>query len=93
MEDNAIGSALTQSQVSNYDEKANRCYVELTVQSADLAAKRPVMERFLFDGQTKELLATAHKENDSGIVFKHAGILGYDNVSGYIDQKMEDPSQ
>ena len=31
-EETFIGSALTKDQVSHYDPKSNRCYVELTVQ-------------------------------------------------------------
>src|SRR3990172_1063562 len=36
LENNTVGSAVTQSQVSHYDPQTNRCYVELTVQTADL---------------------------------------------------------
>ena len=35
LEDNAIGSALSKSQISNYNPRTNRCYVELIVQTAD----------------------------------------------------------
>jgi len=54
---NIVGIALTQSQLSNYNPKTNRCYVELTVQTADLSKEPEVMSRYLYDGQTEEMLA------------------------------------
>jgi hypothetical protein len=36
MNENIIGIALAQEQVSHYDPKSNRCYVELTVHTADM---------------------------------------------------------
>jgi hypothetical protein len=35
-----ISSALTPSQVSHYDSMTNRCYVQLTVRSADMTMPR-----------------------------------------------------
>jgi hypothetical protein len=32
-----VGTGLSQSQVSHYNERTNRCYVELTIQTADHA--------------------------------------------------------
>jgi hypothetical protein len=61
LEGNTIGSALTQSQVTHYEPRTNRCYVELTIQTAD--ASKPIDQhyhhRVLYDGQTKEMLAWA----------------------------------
>ncbi len=90
-----IGSALTQSVVSNYNEKTDRCYVDLTVQTANLRQPNQIMDQYLFDGQTKELLATTKDDNGvkSGMVFKEAGTLGFDAVNNYIEEKMADPSQ
>ena len=31
LEEQVIGAALTQSQISRYDPRTNRCYVEITV--------------------------------------------------------------
>jgi len=95
LDNNVIGSALTQSVVSNYNEKTDRCYVELTVQTADLTQSNQIMEQYLFDGQTKEMLAVAKDDKGvkSGIVFKEAGILGFDAVNNYISKKMADTSQ
>jgi hypothetical protein len=97
MEENLIGSALTQSQVSHYNPQTNRCYVELTVQTADLQ-KANYYSRSLFDGQTKEMLAFARVEKgiESGIVYdrqnKPAPLTneGWVEASNYMDQMMAD---
>jgi hypothetical protein len=65
LDGNTIGSALTQEQVSHYNPKTNRCYVELDVHTADLTKPWTVDDRFLFDGQTSELLMFA--KNDNGV--------------------------
>jgi hypothetical protein len=61
LEETTIGIALTKSQVSHYEPRTNRCYVELTIQTADLS--KPIDQhyhhRVLYDGQTKEMLAWA----------------------------------
>jgi len=44
------------SQVSHYNPLTNRCYVETDSQNADLS-KPLVVHRFLWDGQTGEMLA------------------------------------
>jgi hypothetical protein len=73
LEDNTIGSALTQSQVTHYEPRTNRCYVELTIQTADLS--KPIDQhynhRVLYDGQTKEMLAWAliERGKKGGMVF------------------------
>src|SRR5436309_8099680 len=54
MEDNAIGSALTQSQTTHYSLGTNHCYVELYTTSIDGS---DYVHRTLFDGQTGEMLA------------------------------------
>ncbi len=59
LRDNAIGSALTQEQVSRYNATTNRCYVRLEVHAADLSEwEKYDYSVFLFDGQTKELLGS-----------------------------------
>ena len=95
LEGNDIGIALTQSQTSHYDPKTNRCYVELTVETADTT--QPLNERsvFLYDGQTKEVLAFARNENGkkSGMVFvaveNQIDDL-FDNAIIFIRQMMAD---
>lgn len=89
MNENTIGIALTQSVLSHYDPKTNRCYAELTVQSADLSGN--YFAEYLYDGQTKEMLAFIQTKNgkSTGIAFKK-NIMGYEKVSEYIDQVMQD---
>src|SRR5471030_1138476 len=56
MNKNIIGNALAQEQVSHYDPRANRCYVKLSVHTADLAHIRDTFASWLYDGQTGEML-------------------------------------
>jgi hypothetical protein len=101
LEDNPVGSALSQSQVSHYDPQTNRCYVELTVQTADIHT--PVSDylgrRYLYDGQTRELLAfaeiigTPSEGKKSGMVFAGTGERidnGYEAACLFIDKMMAD---
>jgi hypothetical protein len=91
LKNNVVGSALTQSQVSHYDTKTGRCYVELTVQNADLSKPMTIYSRYLIDGQTEEQLAfTKIKDGKkSGMVFKK-GIYGFDEAGEYIGEMMKD---
>lgn len=88
---NIIGIALTQSQLSNYNPKTNRCYVELTVQTADLSKEPEVMSRYLYDGQTEEMLAftTIEKGKERGMIFKKPG-TSFEEVGTFIDETMQD---
>ncbi|MGD0499202.1 MAG: hypothetical protein ABSC23_12290 [Bryobacteraceae bacterium] len=56
MNGNIIGIALAQEQVSHYDPNSNRCYVKLTVHSADLTHIRDTFTTYLYDGQTGQML-------------------------------------
>jgi hypothetical protein len=95
LEGNAISPTLTQSQISHYDPITNRCYVELTVQIAD-PSKPLYVHRYLFDGQTEEMLASTkiEKGERSGIVFdrqhqtKDYSDGGWDDATAYIDKVM-----
>ncbi len=73
LQSNVIGAALTQEQVSHYNPKDNRCYVRLTVSTADLTAPRDkyIQDTYLEDGQSGEILADTFVkgETKSGIVF------------------------
>lgn len=93
---NVIGVALTQDQVSHYDPKTNRCYVQLTVQAADLSGDH--FSTYLYDGQTGEMLATASsaKGKKTGIVYGVSPPDGSDpdrfwnQADDYINEKMKD---
>lgn len=62
LENNTIGSALSQSQLSHYNPADNRCYVLLNVTTADLRTPfdKFTSDYFLDDGQTGEILATRY---------------------------------
>src|SRR5436309_9549587 len=63
LENNVIGSALTQEVKSRYNPETNRWYVEVDVHAADLSKwdEHPI-SRYLFDGQTKDMLASSKRE-------------------------------
>jgi hypothetical protein len=68
LEGNTIGSALTQDQVSHYNPNDNRCYVKLSVTTADLTQPREnyIDDEYLIDGQTGELLASISMKGGKG---------------------------
>lgn len=92
------GSAVEQAMVSNYSAKNNRCYVTLeTHPGMNLAGTPQWYDRlYLYDGQTRELLADTQfngisvhdSANKSGMVYGK-GIVGYDDTRTYIDKLME----
>lgn len=73
LEENVVGRALTQSQNSHYNPMTNRCYAELTVQTANFSTpeKESYYSTYLYDGQTREMLASASKKKGlrSGVIF------------------------
>ena len=96
MAENVVGSALTQSQVSRYDPRSGRCFVELTTQNVDWS-KPLYLSRTLFDGQTKELLAASGVRGPDrwGSIFdrgyKGFELLpdaGFSSTNEYIDRIM-----
>lgn len=91
LNESIIGIALTQSQISHYNPKTNRCYIEVTVQSGDLTKPVEIMSRYLYDGQTGEILgyAVIKKGVRTGVVFKRS-IYGFEGASSYIDEMMRD---
>jgi hypothetical protein len=82
MEDNVIGPALGQEQVSHYSPTSNRCYVKLEVHTGDLSTPldKFVTHTYLYDGQTKELLASTSITGNSktGMFFEDMGIRKMD---------------
>jgi hypothetical protein len=95
---NVIGAAVYQEQFSHYSPRTGRCYVEMRVQivASDEHADR--VGRFLYDGQTKELLAFAQIKGGkkSGRVFdlNHRTTTfensGWDDASEYVYRMMAD---
>jgi hypothetical protein len=92
LEGNFVRSALYQAQFSHYSPGTNRCYVEMRVQTGELSERSHRIGRYLYDGQTKEMLAFAQIQNGkkSGKVFDlHHGTTsfenaGWDDASEYI---------
>jgi hypothetical protein len=89
---NVVKAAVYQEQFSRYDPRTHRCFVEMRVLTiaADEHADRS--GRFLYDGQTQELLAFAEIRNrkKSGRVFdlnhrtRSFENSGWDDASEYI---------
>jgi hypothetical protein len=82
--------------VSHYDPNTNRCCIQVTVHTADLDADNPYHATYLYDGQTREMLASATIKNGqkSGIVFsvvpKPSDDNGFGFAGDYIRSKMDD---
>jgi hypothetical protein len=82
------------------NRRTNRCYVELTTQDADLSRTigQHYINRVLYDGQTKEMLAFARIEKGKkvGMVFDkqhrttNLDNAGWDDANAYIDTMMAD---
>jgi hypothetical protein len=92
LEGNLVRSALYQEQFSHYSPKTNRCYVEMRVQTGELNERSDRFAQYLYDGQTREMLAFAEIQNGkkSGKVFDlhHRTTsfenAGWDDASEYI---------
>jgi hypothetical protein len=65
--DSDVGPALLKTAVSHYNAKTNRCYGEITVAPVD---GKPGYASYLYDGQTREMLAYYREE---------AGHINYNN--------------
>lgn len=93
-----MGIALTQDVVSHYDPETNRCYVQLTVTTADLSKPQDYFGTYLYDGQTGEMLAWARNEHEkkSGMVFDGSLPEGQDpdrfwnHATDFMNTKMSD---
>ena len=62
MKNTAIGDGLTKDQLSHYDPKSNRCYVQVTVRNTNPAQGDEHFQQYLFDGQTGQMLAAIRRE-------------------------------
>jgi hypothetical protein len=91
-ERNFIRSALYQEHLWRYSPNTNRCYVVIRVQTGELNESSHRFGQYLYDGQTKEMLAFAQVQNGkkSGRVFDlhHRTTsfenAGWDDASEYI---------
>ncbi len=98
LEGNFIRSALYQEQFSRYNPRTNRCYVEMRLETDDLNEHSRRLGQYLYDGQTREMLAFAQIQNGkkSGRVFdlNHRTTSfkngGWDDASDYIRAMMTD---
>ncbi len=96
LESNFVGSALTQEVLSHYNPETNRCYVELDVHAADLSQyEQHPYSRYLYDGQTKDLLvsATNDKGKKTGHIFNGDIFADYDKATARMDSLMADDHQ
>ena len=85
--------ALGISQVSHYEPRTNRCYVEIIIQPAYITPGGQYFVRSLYDGQTREMLAYAKQEKGKweGMVFdRQHQSTGWDEANAYINKMMAD---
>jgi hypothetical protein len=95
---NTVRAAVYQEQFSHYSPRRGRCYVEMRVEIMASDGEADRFGRFLYDGDTRELLAFAQIEGGkkSGRVFDldHRTRTfendGWDDASAYIYQIMAD---
>lgn len=90
LKNTAVGDALKKEQLSHYEPKTNRCYVQLTVWNANLAKGEDYFQQSLFDGQTGQLLADIRRENGkkSGEIFIDPSPLNGNDDELYVDVSM-----
>jgi hypothetical protein len=89
---NVVRAAGYQEQFSRYSPQTNRCFVEMRVLTIAANEHADRVGRFLYDGQTRELLAFAEIRNGkkSGRVFdlnhriRSFENSGWDDASEYI---------
>jgi hypothetical protein len=94
--DNIVRAAVYEEQFSHYSPQRRRCYVELRVEVMGTGDDADRFGRFLYDGDSREMLAFAEirGERKSGRVFDldHRtttfGNSGWDDASAYINQMM-----
>jgi hypothetical protein len=101
LKNTVISNGLKKDQVSHYEPKTNRCYVQLTVWGGDLAKGSEYFQQSLFDGQTGQELAAIRREKGirSGDIFIDPSPLNgnpdelYLDASSFISKMMADDRQ
>jgi hypothetical protein len=90
MKNTAISEAMKKDQLSHYEPKTNRCYVQLTVWNADLAKGDDYFQQYLFDGQTGQVLAAIRREKGvrSGDISIDPSPLNGNSDELYLDASM-----
>ena len=90
MKDTVVRDALKKDQVSHYEPKTNRCYVQLTIWNPNLASGDDYFQRVLFDGQTGQVLAAIHREKGirSGEISIDPSPLNGNDDELYVDASM-----
>jgi hypothetical protein len=98
MKNTAIGDGLKKDELSHYEPKTNRCYVQLTIWNANLGKDGEYFQEYLYDGQTGQVLADIRREKGtrSGDIFIDPSPLNgnadelYVDVSMFINKMMAD---
>ena len=101
MRNTAIRDELKKDQLSRYDPKTNRCYVQLTVWNANPGKGDDYFQRYLYDGQTSQMLAAMRREHGvrSGDIYIDPSPLSgnpdelYLDASLFISKTMADDRQ
>lgn len=101
LKNTVAGSELTKNQVSRYDPKTNRCYVQLTVWNANLPKGDEYFHQYLYDGQTGQVLAAIHREKGTryGDIYNNPSPMNgtpdelYLDASLFISKMMVDDRQ
>ena len=94
--DSAYGSYWTSQVTTNVSLKSLHCYVLLVRSPADLTTPtdRYKINTYLYDGQTKELLASMNKQGkEAGFgqiydEYEQGPLIGYENAQTYINKMM-----
>jgi hypothetical protein len=91
LQGNPAESGFTDTELSDYKEQTNRCYVEVSSQPVDLHKGRRFTDT-LYDGQTGEMLAYTEIDRGtrSGIHYKERSDRGYEATHKYIEMMMKD---
>ena len=90
LKNTAIGDALKKDQLSHYEPKTNRCYVQLTVSNADPTKGDEHFQQYLLDGQTGQVMAAIRREKGtrSGDIYVDPSPLNGNPDELYLDASM-----